>query len=170
MMMNKNKSCALVNGIREPADKAGLVQKIADTLQQADDPELTWAALRLRRYLLSKGTSIDACLGLKPRQGGQHETLYALSMSTRRDGLINDLVRLLPGAITAKAETLSGWLEAGGPPPSVNGDVVEKYRNLLRAFPDTPRSARQLTRILKGQTVAAQVVTDKPDLTSVWRS
>lgn len=170
MMMNKNKSCALMSGIREPADKAGLVQKIADTLQQADDPDLAWAALGLRRYLLNKGTSIDACLGLKPRQGGQHETLWALSASVRRDGLINDLVQLLPGAITAKAETLSGWLEAGGPPPSVNGDVVEKYHNLLRTFPSTPRSARQLTRILKGQTVAAEVVTDKLDLTSVWRS
>ena len=33
-----------MGGIREPADKAGLVQKIADTLQQADDPELAWAA------------------------------------------------------------------------------------------------------------------------------
>lgn len=159
-----------MSGIREPADKAGLVRKIADALQQADDPELAWAAMALRRYLLSKG-SVDACLGLKPRQGGQHETPWALSMSTRRDGLIHDLVRLLPGAITAKAEILSGWLGAGGPPPSVDGNVVEKYRNLLRAFPDTPRSARQLTRILKGQTIAAQVVvTDKPDLTSVWPS
>jgi len=159
-----------MSGIREPADKANLVQKIADTLQQADDPELAWAALGLRRYLLSKGTSIDACLGLKPRQGGQHETPWALSASVRRDGLINDLARLLPGQITSKACTLADWLRDGGPPPSVDGSVLEKYNNLLRAFPSTPKSARQLTRILRGQTVAAQVVTDKPDLTSAWGS
>lgn len=159
-----------MSGIREPSDKVNLVQKIADTLQQAGDPELSWAALGLRRYLLSKGASIDACLGLKPRQGGQHETLWALSASVRRDGLIHDLARLLPGQITSKACTLADWLRDGGPPPGVDGNVVEKYRDLLRAFPATPKSARQLTRILQGQTVAAQVVTDKPDLTSVWRS
>lgn len=168
--MGKNKLGAF-SGMREPADKAGLIQKIADTLQQADDPELSWAALGLRRYLLSKGaSSIDACLGLKPRQGGQHETPWALCASVRRDGLIHDLARLLPGAITSKACTLAGWLKDGGPPPSVNEAVASRYRDLMRAFPATPTSARQLTRILKGQTIAAQVVTDNPDLPSVWRS
>lgn len=155
--------------IREPADKAGLVQKIADVLQQAGDPELAWAALKLRHYLRSTGSSVDACLGLKPRQGGQHETPWALSNSTRRDGLICDLVRLLPGTITAKAETLSGWIKSGGPPTGSPTQTTEKYHNLLRAFPDTPASARQLTRILKGQTVAARVMTERVDLTSVWR-
>lgn len=155
--------------ICEPTDKAGLVQKIADVLQQAGDPELAWAAMGLRRYLLSKGSSLDACLGLKPRQGGQHETPWALSKSAQRNGLINDLVRLLPGPVTAKAETLSAWIKSGGPPTSSPPQVTEKYRNLLRAFPDTPASTRQLTRILKGQTIAAHVKTDKTDLTSVWR-
>ena len=155
--------------ICEPADKAGLVKKIADVLQQAGDPELVWAALRLRHYLRSAGESVDACLGLKPRQGGQHETPWALGNSTRRDGLIRDLVRLLPGTVTAKAETLSDWIKSGGPPPGSPTQTTEKYRNLLSAFPDTPASARQLTRILKGQTIAARVMTDKADLTAVWR-
>lgn len=163
--MNKNKLLALMSGIREPADKAGLIQKIAGAIQHADDPELRWAALGLLSYLRNKGPSVDVCLGLKPRQGGRHKTPWALSQSTRRDGMIVDLARLLPGALTTKCKTLSGWIKAGGPPLTVDRIVADKCRVLLQAFPDTPKCARQLARILNGETVSAQV-TKNPGMTS----
>lgn len=150
----------------EPADKVELLQKIADTLQQAGDPELLWAAMGLRRYLGSKGAcGIDACLGLKPRQGGQNETPWALHESIQRDLMIRDLVRLLPGSRTKKCNTLADWISAGGPPPTADVDTAEKYQDLMRAFPDIPKGARQLARIVKGETISARV-TNKDSLTS----
>ena len=158
----------MMSDIREPADKAALVQKIADALQHTDDPELRWAAMGLHSFLRNKGLSVDVCLGLKPQRGGRHKTPWALSRGTRRDGMIVDLARLLPGAMTTKCNTLSGWIKAGGPPPTVDGIVAGKFRDLLHAFPDTPKCARQLARILNGETSSARVA-NKFGLTSYAR-
>lgn len=140
----------------ELADKAAFVRKMAKQLASSDDPELKKAAGGLIRYLQVEGSDLDACLGLKPRQGGRYETPWRLAEDGRREGMICDLARMLPGSITARSTTLSEWLAAGGPPSSADVCIVEKYEALLSAFPTTPRSARQLARVIKGETVAAR--------------
>lgn len=140
----------------EPNDKAELVAKMADHLSGSDDPELKKAASGLRAYLKAEGADLDVCLGLKPRQGGRYETPWRLSQDAKRNGMIRDLAQMLPGAVTAKSTTLAEWIEAGAPPPGTEPGIVAKYRELLTAFPATPRSSRQIARVLKGETIAAR--------------
>lgn len=140
----------------EPTDPSGLIAKIADCLSESGDPELQRAAGAFRHYLKAPGADLDACLGLKPRQGGRYETPWRLSNDVKRAAMICDLARLMPGSITAKSTALSEWIAAGGPPPGTDADVAAKLREFLGAFPKPPRSSRQIARVIKGEIIAAR--------------
>jgi len=141
----------------EPADKVAFVKKMARQLAMSEDPELKLAARVLTQYLDVEGSDLDACLGLKPRQGGRYETPWRLAEDARREGMIRDLAMLVPGSVTARSMTLAAWIAAGGPPASADVCITEKYRELLSTFPTVPRSARQLARVIRGETVAARL-------------
>lgn len=140
----------------EPKDKAELVAKMADRLSGSDDPELKKAAGGLRAYLKDEGADLDVCLGLKPRQGGRFETPWRLKKDAKRDGLIRDLAQMLPGKVTARSTTLAEWIAAGCTPPGTDASIEAKYSELMTAFPTTPRSSRQIARVLNGETIAAR--------------
>lgn len=138
----------------EPPDKIALLRKVAAALSDTGDPELRWTANGVLRYL-QRGGSLDACLGLKPRQGGRFETAHALNVSTTRNQMIHELARFVPGPTAAKARTLAEWFTVGGPPAACI-EAGEKYRELLKLFPTINLRDRQIARVLNHETVAAR--------------
>lgn len=139
---------------REPSDKIALLHKIAAALNATGDPELRWAANGVLRCV-QRGGSLDAGLGLKPRQGGRFETPRALNDSTIRNEMLHKLAHCVSGSMTAKARTLAEWFAEGGPPAG-NIEAGEKYRDLLKLFPTINLRDRQIARVLNHETVAAR--------------
>lgn len=139
----------------EPCDKLAMLRKIAAALNATEDPELQWAANGVLRYLQREGSDLDACLGLKPRQGGRFETLRALNDSMTRNEMLHKLAHCVSGSTAAKARTLAEWFAAGGP-PAANIEAGEKYRDLMKRFPALNLRDRQIARVLNHETVAAR--------------
>lgn len=140
----------------EPLNKILMLQKVLSALDKNLDTDVAWFKQRVQLYLRRDASDLGACLGLRPRQGGRYETPQKLERMQVRDQLISQVSQLIPGSISAKASTLAEWIKTGGPPPDSAKETHAKYRELLDAFPRILLGNRQISRVLKGETIAAR--------------
>lgn len=108
-----------------------------------------WLARGFRNYLAGRGR-LDALLGVRVRQGGRFETPDALSRHRRRDDWIASLAVNIPGSRMERAAYLSGILKGHSTAEWLTAEQLADFR---KQFPNAPRSARQLCRILAGEPI-----------------
>jgi hypothetical protein len=114
-------------------------------------------AKALRLYLDGQ-TDITANLGLRPRRGGRYEAPLVLERRQARDEGIRHLYALQDGTKTARAEKVAELLRA--PPEAGRVTEADMFAYLLTLHRDhgaeLPTSARQVLRVIDGDTDAAR--------------
>lgn len=135
------------------------IRLTAECLEQGTVVPVAAAAIvarALRQYLAGEQADISISLGLRTRRGGAHETPLRLEQSALRNQSIRSIFAAMPGDTKKeRAEQTAELLRRAPDPQITEADVFANLMQLYAQHAGTlPTSARQVTRIINGDTVA----------------
>lgn len=140
-----------------PLEAVGLTLKHLEAGTPVPPAAASVIAKALRQYLDGQ-TDITANLGLRPRRGGRYEAPLMLARRRARDEGIRHLYDLQDGTKTARAAKVAELLRT--PPEASRVTEADVFAYLLELHREhgeaLPTSARQVIRVIDGDTEAAR--------------
>lgn len=140
-----------------PADLLASLLAALDAEQPLPPAVRAWLHAGVRDYL--RGEGLERALGLAVGPGQAHRHVRNLMCRARRDRLICETAAMLPGSVHGRAVRVAraiqtfgrGGADLPGPALRAVAQLIFEHGVLV------PRSAKQVERILRGETLAARL-------------
>lgn len=127
-----------------PASLAECISSIPDLVSYLRKRhQFRWVAEAFAHYY-QNGGDLDEHLGLKPRQGGRHETVPAVKRKEKLRDLLKQLLATISGTPSVRLEAIGALLRGDVQPRDDQTALVQSLRELR-----CPASRSQLTRLVR---------------------